>query len=31
MNVFPRSADRIFPEEQLHADLLVAGGGLAPS
>ncbi|ELY2669957.1 FAD-dependent oxidoreductase [Cronobacter sakazakii] len=29
MNVFPRSADRTFPEEQLHADLLVAGGGLA--
>jgi len=29
MNVFPRSADRTFPEEHLHADLLVAGGGLA--
>ncbi|WP_171997910.1 FAD-dependent oxidoreductase [Cronobacter sp. JZ38] len=29
MNIFPRSADRTFPEEHLHADLLVAGGGLA--
>ncbi|CCJ86089.1 hypothetical protein BN133_2466 [Cronobacter dublinensis 582] len=29
MNIFPRSADRTFPQEHLHADLLVAGGGLA--
>ena len=29
MNIFPRSANRTFPQEHLHADLLVAGGGLA--
>ena len=29
MNIYPQTASRTFPSEQLHADLLVAGGGLA--
>ena len=28
MNIYPQTASRVFPSEQLHADLLVAGGGL---
>lgn len=29
MNIYPQTASRTFPSEHLHADLLVAGGGLA--